>query len=315
MLQPVVGDERLSQMANTERRVRRALAQRMAPAPKPQSGRRQQPRKRQQRTAEPAVAAVKRRRPSPTYPEPTMTRHEFLAGLHRQLQPRTYLEIGVSDGRSLALSRARSIGVDPAFNVKAPIACDVRLVRATSDDFFASPDAVAHFDAMPVDLAFIDGLHRAEFAYRDFANVEPLCSPASVVVLDDMLPRSDEEAARVQIRGAWAGDVFKVAEILRLRRPDLTVVPVNTEPTGVVVVMGLDPASTVLDDIYDEVLAQLQAPDPQRVPEHVINRDGAADARALVESPVWGRLRQLRRSRDRARVADALTDLSAVRAG
>ncbi|MEJ7719274.1 MAG: hypothetical protein WKF58_01960 [Ilumatobacteraceae bacterium] len=60
-----------------------------------------------------------------------------LAALHRKLAPRTYLEIGVSDGRSLTLSRARSIGVDPAFKVTAPVCCDLELVRATSDEFFA----------------------------------------------------------------------------------------------------------------------------------------------------------------------------------
>jgi len=141
-------------------------------------------------------------------------------------------------------------------------------------------------------------------------NVERLCSTGSVIVLDDMLPRDDAEAARIQIPGFWAGDVFKVVEVLRERRPDLVVVPVNTDPTGVVVVMGLDPASTRLGDIYDEVLPTLQSPDPQRVPDHVANRRGAADAHALADHPVWGRLRLLRDGADRNSVAKALSDLA-----
>jgi len=99
-----------------------------------------------------------------------MSRHQFLRALHRKLAPRTYLEIGVSDGRSLTLSRARSIGVDPAFKVTAPVCCDLELVRATSDEFFAERPTL--FDGAVVDLAFIDGLHVAEFAFRDFINVE-----------------------------------------------------------------------------------------------------------------------------------------------
>lgn len=232
------------------------------------------------------------------YPAPTLTRHQLLASMHRQLAPRTYLEIGVSDGRSLALSRARSIGVDPAFAITSPIACDIQLVRARSDSFFEDADAIAHLGGTPVDLAFIDGLHLAEFAYRDFAHVERLCSAASVVVLDDMLPRSDDEAARDRVSRAWAGDVYKVGEILRERRPDLVVVSVNTEPTGVVVVAGLDPTSTTLDAGYSDVLDRLQSPDPQQVPRHVIDRDGAADARQLMRLPVWERLRTLREAPD-----------------
>ena len=46
-----------------------------------------------------------------------MDRHGFLRQLHRVYKPRNYLEIGVNDGRSLALSRVPSYRVDPAFKV------------------------------------------------------------------------------------------------------------------------------------------------------------------------------------------------------
>jgi len=230
-----------------------------------------------------------------TSPRRTAPSHlDVLSQMHRLLEPRTYLEIGVSRGRSLALSTTRSIGVDPDFHVTVPIACDLQLVRATSDDFFAAGDAVAHFAGTPVDLAFIDGLHLAEFAYRDFMNVERLCSAGSVILLDDMLPRNDEQAARERTTRAWAGDVFKVADLLRRLRPDLTVLPVDTAPTGVVVVAGLDPSSTVLADAYGDVLAELQSPDPQHVPPHVVERHGAVDVETLAGMPTWAELRLLR---------------------
>jgi len=81
---------------------------------------------------------------------------------------------------------------------------------------------------------------------------------------------------------------------LRQHRPDLTVVPVNTLPTGVVVVVGLDPASRVLSDRYDSLLQELQAGDPQVVPDHVLARVDAADARSLGSSGLWSALRTLR---------------------
>ena len=225
-----------------------------------------------------------------------MDRYDHLRGLHAVLQPRTYLEIGVNDGRSLTLSRARSIAVDPAFKVTAEQHCELQLVKATSDDFFARPDAVAAFAGTELDLALIDGLHVFEYALRDFMNIERLCSWTSVVVFDDMLPRSVSEAARDRHTLAWAGDVYKVAEVLRRYRPDLLCLPLDTEPTGVLVVLGADPTSTVLHDHYDEVLAEFVVDDPQPVPVEVLERRGSADPAAVLASDVWSRLAAARTS-------------------
>src|SRR3954452_20847136 len=73
-----------------------------------------------------------------------MTRHEFLRALHAVARPRNYLEIGVNTGASLSLSRVPSIGIDPEFKITRQIRCDVQLVRATSDDFFARADPLHH---------------------------------------------------------------------------------------------------------------------------------------------------------------------------
>jgi hypothetical protein len=100
------------------------------------------------------------------------------------------LEIGIRTGRSMVLSRTRSIGVDPNFKIDMPIHCDVQLIKATSDDFFAEGDPLAHFEGAPVDLAFIDGMHLSDFALRDFINIEPYMADTGVVVLDDVLPRN-----------------------------------------------------------------------------------------------------------------------------
>lgn len=219
-----------------------------------------------------------------------VNRHEFLKGLHQAVVPRTYLEIGVSKGRSLTLSRTRTIGVDPAFSINVEVACDLHLVRATSDDFFARPDAMAWFPSGVIDLSLIDGLHVFEFAFRDFINAERHSTPTSVAVFDDMLPRSVAEAARDRYTAAWAGDVYKVATVLARYRPDLVVIPVDTQPTGVVVVVGLDPSSTVLTDHYDAILAEYANPDPQSVPAEILNRSEAADPEKVLASPIWAEL-------------------------
>ncbi|WP_328317461.1 class I SAM-dependent methyltransferase [Streptomyces sp. NBC_00388] len=236
-----------------------------------------------------------------------MHRHEFLRGIHRVYRPRTYLEIGVNDGRSLALSRAPSIAVDPAFKVVTSISCDVHLVKQTSDAFFAREDPLLHlrtgrnpFRALArrdplgllgaeprLELSFIDGMHLFEFALRDFMNVEKHARWNSVIVLDDMLPRNIDEAARDRHTGAWTGDVYKVAEVLRRFRPDLLVVEVDTKPTGVVAVFGADPSSTVLKQKYDAILAEYVTEDPQDVPAEVLTRKRAVSPEALLGAGFW----------------------------
>jgi predicted O-methyltransferase YrrM len=73
---------------------------------------------------------------------------------------------------------------------------DFALVRSTSDEYFSRPDPLALTGGQPFDLAFIDGLHLLEFALRDFINTERFSTPTSVIVFDDVLPRTVEEAAK-----------------------------------------------------------------------------------------------------------------------
>ena len=222
-----------------------------------------------------------------------MRKHELLRRLHARLQPRSYFEIGVRRGKSLTLSRAQSVGVDPNFVVSYELQCDVHLVRSTSDEFFARPDPFAYLQ-QPIDLAFIDGMHLAEYALRDFINTERHCHPGSVIVIDDVLPRTVEQAGRDRVGDAighaWAGDVFKLVEVLRAHRPDLVVLEVDTAPTGTVVVLLPDPTNVSLGVTYDAVVGDLVTPDPQVVPAAVFERSRAIEPQTLLRAPIWERL-------------------------
>jgi Methyltransferase domain len=297
VLESTIGRERTNTIRSVERKARNALAKRLAMEP---------PKKPPAKPASKPAA----RKPRPTvrppgwqpsdpfvaHPEPRMTRHELLQLLHQKTQPRTYLEIGIRTGRSMVLSRCRSIGVDPSFKIDNPIHCDVQLIKATSDEFFAREQPLAHFDGVPVDLAFIDGMHLSDFALRDFINIEPFMADTGVVVLDDVLPRNGLEAARDRKTGPWTGDVYKVAEILQRRRPDLVVLLVNTAPTGTAVVIGLDQASTILKDTYAEEEDYLLRPDPQTPPLEYMERSVAIEPDALIDSPVWEQILTIRES-------------------
>lgn len=195
------------------------------------------------------------------------TRHEFLAMLHEQLQPRGYLEIGVWDGESLKLAKCHAIGIDPEPHLRYHLPSS-HVYAMTSDEFFES--VPGHLTIEPIDLAFIDGMHLFEFALRDFLNIERYSNPRTVVVFDDVLPRNQHEAARTQCPGDWTGDVWKVPSLLSAYRRDLTIHWVDTEPTGAAVVYGFTPGDGRVD-VFERV-ESLGLEGWEAVPDDVINR-------------------------------------------
>jgi hypothetical protein len=107
------------------------------------------------------------------------------------------------------------------------------------------------------------------------------------VLFDDMLPRSVDEAARDRHTSFWAGDVYKVLLTLRAYRPDLVLLPVNTEPTGVLLVLATDPSNKTLGDRYDEIERQYVVADPQDVPAEILTRSCAFDPEEVLAAPFW----------------------------
>ncbi len=218
----------------------------------------------------------------------------FLGQVHERLAPPTYLEIGIRNGGSLSLTRSRSVGIDPAYKLRFDLPLDVALFRENSDAYFELADPLEALDDAPIGFSFIDGLHLAEFALRDFINVERHSAWTTAIVFDDILPRTVDEAARDRITDAWTGDVFKVLETLEQHRPDLICLRVGTEPTGLGLILGLDPGSTVLADAYARIGREIVTPDPQEVPDAVFAHRGVLDPQTVLDAPFWDLLRELR---------------------
>jgi hypothetical protein len=186
-----------------------------------------------------------------------------LGRIHQYLKPRTYLEIGVSRGRSLerVLPETAVIGIDPEPKLAKPLGNNQKLFTATSDDFFAQHDPRAEFGGRLVDMAFIDGMHRFEFALRDFINVERYCARSSVILMHDCYPLDARTAQREQQTGFWSGDIWRLLLLLRERRPDLVVRTIATPPTGLGIVLNPDPQSRVLGARVDELIREYLARD------------------------------------------------------
>lgn len=188
---------------------------------------------------------------------------EVLGRVHRYLRPRTYLEIGVETGLSMRLAapQTRAIGIDPDPKLSEPLSPHVRFFQETSDIFFARHDVRSEFDGLPVDLAFIDGLHLFDYALRDFMNVERCCAPESTVVIDDCFPMDRRTAERKRTTAFWTGDVWKLVVLLKKYRPGLSIHTIATPPTGMCIVRDLDPGSTFIRDHLDRLIGEFMALD------------------------------------------------------
>ena len=121
--------------------------------------------------------------PGPSY-------REVLAYLHHTIRPKTYLEIGVEAGATLRLAAAAplTVGVDPNLTSLRRDAAikHAKLYSCTSDEFFRSQTLDSVYADQPLGSGSIDGMHRYEFALRDFGNVETWANLSTIVVIHDL---------------------------------------------------------------------------------------------------------------------------------
>lgn len=213
--------------------------------------------------ADPAAETMRGQRPY----------REVLADLHRMLAPARYLEIGVRQGGSLALAQGPTVAIDPDPDL-AEVPPHVVLHRCTSDDFFFfNMPGTAPED--PFDLAFIDGMHLAEYVFRDFIHVEQRMRPGGVIVIDDVFPNHPLQAARNRQTRVWTGDVWRFAQMLVRQRPDLQLSFLDTAPSGMLMITGVAPKSRVLWEIFDPLARQLMTTAQEPPPAAVLERHGA----------------------------------------
>lgn len=216
-----------------------------------------------------------------------------LERVHAHLGPRTYIEIGVAQGESIRLvgPGTRAIGVDPDPRIAFPLGPNVSIVAETSDEFFARHDVCAELGGLPVDLAFIDGMHQFEFALRDFMNIEALCAPSSTILIHDAYPLDARTAARERVTDFWSGDIWRLVLLLRRHRPDLIVRTIAAAPTGLTLVRNLDPKSSYIRDHLDALIAEYLAVDftfleGRKAEQLALFSNDWSQVRALLDAPV-----------------------------
>ncbi len=178
--------------------------------------------------------------------------------IHNTLTPKSYLEIGVASGASIALANTdtEAIGIDPKPRIKKEIPARTRIYQTTSDDFFERYNLFKELGHKQLDLAFIDGLHLFEQVLKDFTNVERYSTTKTVVLVHDCLPVTEVSTDRDRKINFWLGDVWKLIPCLKELRPDLNVNVIRCFPSGLAIITKLDSSSTKLSDNFDKVTQQ-----------------------------------------------------------
>ena len=198
---------------------------------------------------------------------------ETLKKIHKIIKPQLYIEIGVRHGGSLELSSCQSIAIDPIpGNLKLKDNQD--LFRMSSDDFFEFYSKRILKDKT-FDLAFIDGMHLFEYVLRDFINIEKYSKPTSVIVIDNIYPSHYQQASREHTSKAWTGDVWKIKKCLEKHRPDLNIISLDTSPTGLLIITGLNQKNRTLENRYNPIIHEFSQANLVSNDNHIISRKGA----------------------------------------
>ena len=151
-----------------------------------------------------------------------MKRFEIINYLIRVNNYKSFLEIGTQEQINLSnITIGKKVSVDPDPEANADFILP-------SDDFFKQ-------NTDKFDIVFVDGLHHADFAYRDIINSLKILNPGGCVVVHDVIPSSYEgqliplEKTLKTGTGIWNGDVWKGWIKLRTERKNLTMKVVNTD--------------------------------------------------------------------------------------
>jgi hypothetical protein len=187
-----------------------------------------------------------------------MMYRDWIGRLYAALMPSTVIEVGVFEGETLARvpPPGIAIGIDPKPNIRCPFLAETHIFTETSDAFFARQGPAPLLGNKPLGAAFIDGLHLYEQALRDFINLEAYCGPKSLILVHDTVPLDEQTQLRTAETSFNSGDVWKLVLCLKELRPDLDIFTIATAWTGLTVISGLEPSSSVLKENYDSAVTK-----------------------------------------------------------
>jgi hypothetical protein len=151
-----------------------------------------------------------------------MKRFDIINYLIEKNNYMSFLEIGTQEHINISnIKIEKKVSVDPDPCVYA--------------DHIMSSDLFFELNNDKFDIIFVDGLHHADFSYRDIINSLKILNPGGCVVVHDVIPTSYEsqliplEKTLSTGNGIWEGDVWKSWIKLRTEKNNLNMEVVDTD--------------------------------------------------------------------------------------
>ena len=180
---------------------------------------------------------------------------EGLTDIHQLLKPAHYLQLGVDRGDAL-----RSVGLETRCIVVANGAkLDLDVVEPdefypmASKAFFNHHQVRELFGGAAVDLALLRGPSSYESLLEEFIELERSVGARTVICVEGTYPVEGKSAHRRRRTDYWVGDRWKLVAILKAYRPDLYIQTLPAAPSGLTLITGMDPESTVLTERFEEI--------------------------------------------------------------
>ena len=158
------------------------------------------------------------------YPGFKHNHSHFIAELVKQINCKTYLELGVYDGTTLSIVFPfvdRIIGVD----IKDVRNSEIGEFHLESTDSFFE-----HFNES-VDVVFIDADHNFESVKKDFKNSVKLLNKYGMIILHDTDPMEE-----MYLNPNYCGDSYKMDEWIRENYTEFDIMTLPLTQAGLTIV-------------------------------------------------------------------------------
>lgn len=172
------------------------------------------------------------------YPGYTSGHIDFIFELCKQVNCKSYLELGLWDGKLLekmsTISSVIGVDIKDEFNLVGRFGD--RFFKGTTDEFFAA-------NRRTFDVIFIDADHSFPSVKKDFVASLKILNPMGIIALHDTNPDSQH-----LIDPGYCGDAYKMNRYLAETWPDLDKLTLEISEAGLTLVKRRDEIRCYLGD-------------------------------------------------------------------
>lgn len=199
---------------------------------------------------------------------------QHLEALHRAIQPKRYIEIGIGDGSNLALAKSceQCLGIDPAPRVRYHFKSPTRIFQQDSLTFFKDNHLGSHMGGL-IDMAVLGGGQSFRTTLHELKQLEVYSHPDTLFVLRGSYPLADRLSGAKPDPHLWYGDNWKIVFVLKDLCPQVQFATLPSHPAGMTLLKNISAIATFNEDQWEQAIAKHADTLPSSIadPEPLLN--------------------------------------------